>query len=259
MTAGFPLLAVLAAAGFLATVTAGRQDPQSGGHLPANVQEPAGSIPGAAAELNAGFVDPALDIDQWVARFELESREIYASRSEILKHLNLAPGTRVADIGAGTGFFALMFAEAVGETGQVYAVDIGSRFLEHIVGAAAERKLQNVVPVLAGSHSCNLPRQSVDLVFICDTYHHFEQPTPTLQSIDRALARGGEIVIIDFERIPGQSRPWVIEHVRGDKAAFRRELESCGFEFVEEVAISTFSENYFLRFRRKNDGPSTPR
>lgn len=215
---------------------------------------PSGNLPADAAakpELNAEFASPDLDVDQWVKRFELESREIYGGRKEILKHLALAPGRRIADIGAGTGFFSLMFAELVGENGQVFAVDIGPRFLEHISSKAAEQGLVNLTPVLAGSQRSNLPLDSIDLAFVCDTYHHFEHPGPTLESIHRALAENGELFVIDFERIPGKSRDWVLDHVRADKATFRAEIEACGFEFVEEIAISNFAENYLLKFRKK--------
>jgi len=205
-------------------------------------------IAGAPPGINEGFVDPELDVDEWVARFELESREIYASRNEIIKHVGPSAGQRVADVGAGTGFFTQLFATAVGENGQVYAVDISTRFLEHIAKQSEQAELRNISPVLASASCCNLPPGSVDAVFICDTYHHFEQPGPTLQSIARAMVPGGKLYLIDFERIPGQSRPWLLDHVRADKQTFRKEVESAGLQFVEEIRISTFAENYFLVF-----------
>jgi hypothetical protein len=58
------------------------------------------------------------------------------------------------------------------------------------------------------------------------------------------------LVLIDFERIPGQSRPWIIDHVRAGKQEFRKEIEAAGFELVEEVPITGFQENYCLRFKR---------
>ncbi len=98
--------------------------------------------------------------------------------------------------------------------------------------------------------SVALPAASVDLAFVCDTYHHFEYPQSTLESLYAAIRPGGSLVILDFERIPGKSRPWVLEHVRAGKEVFRREIESAGFRFEREVTVEGLKENYVIRFRR---------
>ena len=201
--------------------------------------------------INDVFLDPKLDVQEFVARFEGESREIFASRNEILRAMNVRPGMIVADVGAGTGFFSQLFRQAVGDRGHVFAVDISVRFLEHIRDRVAEAGLDNVTPVLCASDNVNLPAHSIDLAFICDTYHHFEYPADTMRSIHRALRDGGRVALIDFERIPGRSRDWVVNHVRAGKETFRNEILSAGFELEREVAISGFSENYFLLFRKK--------
>jgi predicted methyltransferase len=88
----------------------------------------------------------------------------------------------------------------------------------------------------------------VDVAFVCDTYHHFEDPKAMLASIRRALRPGGTLVVVDFERIPGTSPDWILKHVRAGKEDFRREIEASGFRFGEEVKL--MRENYFLRFTR---------
>ncbi len=98
--------------------------------------------------------------------------------------------------------------------------------------------------------SAELEPNSVDAVFICDTYHHFEYHVAMLRSIHSALRPGGQLVLIDFERIEGKSREWTMGHVRAGKELVRREVELAGFEFAEEVKIKGFEENYFLRFRK---------
>jgi ubiquinone/menaquinone biosynthesis C-methylase UbiE len=200
--------------------------------------------------INQDFINPDLDVTQWVARFELESREIFAARRDVLAACQLRPGARVADVGAGTGFYSRLFAEAVGSAGWVYAVDISPAFVAHIAKQADAERLTNLSSVLCSERSITLPPASIDLAFICDTYHHFEYPQSTLASIHRALADDGRLVVIDFERIPGQSREWVIEHVRAGKAEFRTEIEAAGFAFVDEVKIEGFHENYLLRFKK---------
>ena len=202
--------------------------------------------------INREFLNPQLDVTQWLSRFELESREIYSAREEVNAACGIRPGMRVADIGAGTGFYSRLFANAVGSEGWVYAVDIAPAFIEHIVKQAEADKITNLSALLCSDRSVRLPPASVDLAFICDTYHHFEYPASTLASIHRALRPQGQLVVIDFERIPGQSRDWVLEHVRAGKAEFRAEIEAAGFEFAGETPIQGFHENYLLKFRKKN-------
>jgi SAM-dependent methyltransferase len=200
--------------------------------------------------VNDEFKAADLDIELWLGRFEVESREVFAARHAVVAALGLTPGLRVADVGAGTGLYTLLLSEAVGAEGWVYAIDIAPRFLEHILEVAAERRATNVTGVLCPETDIALPPSSVDLAFVCDTYHHFEFPVSTLRSIHRALAPGGRLVVLDFERIEGRSRPWVLEHVRAGKDATRAEIEAGGFEFVRELAVPGLAENYVIEFRR---------
>ncbi|MFI4875223.1 MAG: methyltransferase domain-containing protein [Blastopirellula sp. JB062] len=201
--------------------------------------------------VNKNFLDESLDVDAWIARFEVESREVYHARDEVMKACGLKPGMRVADVGAGTGFYTQLFSRAVGPTGWVYAVDISPKFLQHINDSTSQLGLRNVTCVLGGERSIQLPPNCVDLIFTCDTYHHFEYPQSTLASIHRALRPEGSLVVIDFERIPGKSREWTLDHVRAGKDVFRKEIEEAGFVLAEEPKIEKFAENYFLRFRKK--------
>lgn len=201
--------------------------------------------------INERFLDPKLNVADWLGRFEIESREVFAHRADVVKACGIKPGQHVADIGAGTGFFSRLFAAAVGSKGGVSAVDISPRFLEHITVKAREDRVTSITTVLCSDRSVKLPPESVDAAFVCDTYHHFEFPSLTLTSIHRALKPGGTLIVIDFERIPGKSREFILNHVRAGKDVFRGEIESAGFELIEEVDIPGFKENYFLRFSKK--------
>jgi ubiquinone/menaquinone biosynthesis C-methylase UbiE/protein tyrosine phosphatase (PTP) superfamily phosphohydrolase (DUF442 family) len=200
--------------------------------------------------INDSFLDENLDVDQFVERFEIESREIFVAREKILAACQLKKGMVVADIGAGTGLFSRMFSVAVGDEGWVYAIDIAPRFLEHINQEATRFGLTNITSILCTDKSAHLPPGSTDVVFVCDTYHHFEYPASTLKSIYGGLKPGGILVIVDFERIPGVSREWTLNHVRAGKEVVRQEIEAAGFEWVEEKEIPGLEENYFLRFRK---------
>ncbi|MBI1312566.1 methyltransferase domain-containing protein [bacterium] len=200
--------------------------------------------------INEKFLSADLDASQWLARFEIESREVFAQRSKVVTAIGIKPGDNVADIGAGTGIYTRAFASVVGSAGKVVAVDIAQGFLKHIEERATAEGLTNIATVQCSQDSVDLPADSVDVAFVCDTYHHFEYPRSTLASIRKALKKGGTLVVIDFERIPGKSREFILGHVRAGKDVFRSEIEAAGFEFVEEVKIDGFEENYFLRFRK---------
>ena len=211
---------------------------------------PAGQEQSVKPGVNDRFLDPSLDVSEWLGRFEIESREVYAARERVLGACSVKPGLTVADIGAGTGFYSRLFSSAVGEQGWVYAVDISPKFLAHINLKSQQKKVRNLTSVLCSDRSVMLPANSIDVAFVCDTYHHFEYPQSTLASIRRALKPGGTLVVIDFERIPGESREFILGHVRAGKEVFQREIAEAGFRFVEEVEIPMFKENYFLRFRK---------
>ena len=200
--------------------------------------------------INEKFLDPNLKPEEWTEKFEVESREVYDLRNEIAAVVGLEEGMEMADIGAGTGLFTVPFSKAVGPEGKVYAVDIAKNFLTHIRARMERRKAENVETVLCSERSVELPENSIDLAFICDTYHHFEYPQATMTSLHKALRENGEIVLIDFKRIPGVSSEWVMGHVRAGQEVFESEVTEAGFEKVDEVK-DLLTENYFVRFRKK--------
>jgi ubiquinone/menaquinone biosynthesis C-methylase UbiE len=156
----------------------------------------------------------------------------------------------MADIGAGTGLFTLHFAQAVGEKGKVFAVEIAKNFLEHIKARASKASASNVQTILCTERSVELPEASIDLAFICDVYHHFEYPSASLATLHKAIKPGGELVLIDFKRIPGESSDFIMGHVRAGQEVFEAEVIAAGFEKVDEVK-DLLKENYFVKFRRK--------
>jgi predicted methyltransferase/V8-like Glu-specific endopeptidase len=200
--------------------------------------------------INKPFENP--DLQEFIKKFEGESREIAAKAKEIVAACKLKPGMAVADVGGGTGLFTRKFAVEVGDKGKVYAVDIAPTFLRHIEKTCADSKIKNVETVLCDQFSTKLPNNSVDLVFICDTYHHFEFPQRTLRSIHDALRPGGQIILIDFHRIQGKSSDFVMGHVRAGQEVFVGEITSAGFKVIDEEK-HLLKENYFIRFEKTRE------
>lgn len=201
-------------------------------------------------DVNAPFRDPKLNAEAWAKKFEIESREVYAARASIVAAVALKPGQQIADVGAGTGLFTALFAKAVGPEGQVYAVDIAPKFLQHIAQRAEEDKLANITPVLCTERSANLPPASIDVAFVCDTYHHFEHPADTLASIRRALRTGGRLVIVEFVREEGVSSDWTLHHVRAGQKLVVSEVEAAGFRQLPQPKVEGLKDNYMLVFER---------
>ena len=188
--------------------------------------------------------------ETWAKEFDNPARDVWQKPDEILDALMLPPTARVADIGSGTGYFSVRIANRVPD-GKVFAVDIAANFLKHIDKTCQEAGIKNVETVLCDQFSTKLPKNSVDLVFICDTYHHFEFPDRTLSSIHDALRPGGQIVLIDFERIEGKSSAFVLYHVRAGKEVFVAEIKAAGFKVLGEEKL--LKENYLVRFEKVVD------
>lgn len=203
--------------------------------------------------INKSFENP--DVKRCEKQWEGESREISAQRKQIVAACKLKPGMAVADIGAGTGLFTRLFAQEVGPEGKVYAVDISDEFIAHIEKTCKEQQITNVTGILCAADSAKLPPNSVDIAFICDTYHHFEYPQKTMASIYQALRPGGRVVLIDFVRIEGKSSEWVLNHVRAGQEVFTREIEGAGFKALAEQ-LQFLKENYLVVFEKIQTAPA---
>jgi ubiquinone/menaquinone biosynthesis C-methylase UbiE len=194
--------------------------------------------------INRHYQNP--DFEHWVGIFERPGREVYDQRHAIVKALALQPGMVIADVGAGTGLFTRLFAREVGESGLVYAVDISKNFVKNILRTAREQDLDNIKGIVNDQKSVHLPAASVDMVFISDTYHHFEYPITTMDSIYQALRPNGQLIIIDFHKQKGISSDWVMSHVRSNRENVIHEIESAGFRLSREFDF--LETNYFIKF-----------
>ena len=197
---------------------------------------------------NEHYLKPDMVVDEWVQRFERERREVYAHRDFIADAVGIEPGMAIADVGAGTGLFVPLFVERVGSKGHVYAVDIVPKFAAHIRDRVAEAGLTQVSVVLSAERSITLAANSVDLIFMCNVYHHLEYPHSVLASIRTALRPQGRLVMIDFERIPGTTKQWILGHVRVGSEVVIKEIEAAGFAFEDSIEIDGLEDNYMLRF-----------
>jgi ubiquinone/menaquinone biosynthesis C-methylase UbiE len=187
-------------------------------------------------------------LDTYTRILEAETREIVQRRTEIVDAIGLEKGMVVADIGAGTGLLTTGIAEWVGKRGTVFAVDIVPVFLERIRDRVRDAGLTNVIVVQGEERATGLEPASLDLAFMCDTYHHIEYPEAYLASLFESLRPGAVLVLVDMKRPEHQSSAAVLRHVRADKPTVVSEFEEAGFVLDSEVDL--LRENYYLRFRR---------
>ena len=212
------------------------------------------TITPTARELNKSF---DADLKQWTDRFEHEGRAIYDKRYEILDALSLKPGLAVADIGAGSGLISRLIAQRVGSEGTVYAVDIAKNMVDYIAKTPKEQGLTNIKAVLGDPKSPKLAPASVDRICIIDAYHHFEYPAEMLAEIKKALRPDGMLVLIDFKRVEGVSRDYILKMVRAGQGTFTDEFQNAGFELVER-RDDMFPENYLLKFQHRKAAAKPP-
>jgi ubiquinone/menaquinone biosynthesis C-methylase UbiE len=116
--------------------------------------------------------------------------------AKVVATLELKPGMKVADLGAGSGLFTRPMAKAVAP-GIVYAVDIQPDLLSIIDRSVKDAGLSNVVTI-AGDPGDPKLREPVDVMLICDTLHHIANPAAYLKTIRKYQAAGGRIAVIDY-------------------------------------------------------------
>ena len=135
-----------------------------------------------------------------IKRFLWESpgRDDWQDPEEVVAALELEPGDQVADLGSGGGYFTFPMAEAVGESGRVYAVDVEESLLAYIAKEAEKRGLPQIETVLAPEDGLGLPDASVDLIFLSNVFHHLPDPTDYFRRARPILRSGGRIAVIDF-------------------------------------------------------------
>jgi ubiquinone/menaquinone biosynthesis C-methylase UbiE len=138
------------------------------------------------------------DAEAWAERFEGAQRDAWQLPDQVVAALELQPGMTVADIGSGTGYFARRFARAVGADGTVFAADVEPEMGEYVRKRADEEGQANLIPILASYDDPRLPGGTVDLVFVCNTWHHIQDRIEYAERLGADLAPGGRVAIVDF-------------------------------------------------------------
>jgi ubiquinone/menaquinone biosynthesis C-methylase UbiE len=143
---------------------------------------------------------------QGAAWLEREEREREERGDLLLRELDLRLGMNVADVGAGTGYYARRMAPLIAGAGSaagasggtVFAVDVQPEMIQMLTDLAKKAKLSNIKPVLASVDNVKLADASIDLAIMVDVYHELEFPFEVMESIVRALKPGGRVAYVEY-------------------------------------------------------------
>jgi ubiquinone/menaquinone biosynthesis C-methylase UbiE len=190
---------------------------------------------------------PFKSIDEYIQRLERPERAEWQKPEKVVDYLALKNGHTVADIGAGSGYFTVIFSKRVGEDGKVYAVDIEKGMIDYIEKRAKNEEIHNIKGIISESNNPLLSKSSVDLIFICDTYHHIEKRDNYLNILKEVLKKDGRLTIIDFHAVKTPVGPPM--EIRISREKMLKEVLAAGFKLEAEYYFLPYQ--YFLIFARE--------
>jgi ubiquinone/menaquinone biosynthesis C-methylase UbiE len=190
-----------------------------------------------AAAQTAHQHHPPASAEDYARVLEDPARDEWQKPHAVIEALALRPDEAVADIGAGSGYFARRFAR---HAGKVYAVDID----EGLLAMVRKDAPANLVTILAAPDDPKLPEKSVDTIFFCDVLHHIENRAAYLPKLLKALRPGGRVVDIDFYKKPLPLGP--PEAMKLSEEQVIVEFQAAGFRLAKKLELLPYQ--YFLVF-----------
>jgi predicted methyltransferase len=180
--------------------------------------------------------------EHWAKVFDDPKRDAWQKPHEVIQALKLKPDAVVADIGAGTGYFAVRFAHMVPK-GKVYAVDAEPDMVKYLADRAKRSGLGNLDAVQAQPGDPKLPGQ-VDLAILVDVYHHIDNREDYFRRLGGSLKPGGRLAIIDF-RLDSPVGPPRAARIAAEQV--KAEMKRAGYALSEEHGF--LPNQYFLLFQ----------
>jgi len=163
---------------------------------------------------------------------ESEKRSAWQKPEKVINALDLSPTAVIADIGAGGGYFTKRFADHLGPSARIYAVDVQDIMIERLQERVTTEKLENVEVIKAPFDDPTLPDDTCDLVFFSSVYKEIQDRPAYMQKVRKALKPEGRVAILEYrvhELAPGPPR-----NMRLSPKQITEEMEAAGFHLVEE-------------------------
>ncbi len=183
------------------------------------------------------------DIQMWINAFEDPDRHVWQKPEEVIRKMNVRLNDVIADIGAGTGYFTRRFAFAA-LTGKAVGLDIEPSMVRYMKEDAKKLGLNNYEARVVKTDDSELENNTVDIVFLCDTYHHIDNRITYFSKVKKSLKKGGRLVIIDFykKKLPYGPPP---DHKLAKEIVIS-ELEEAGYKLLSSHDFLPYQ--YFLEF-----------
>ncbi|OYT26102.1 MAG: methyltransferase type 11 [Candidatus Altiarchaeales archaeon ex4484_96] len=179
-------------------------------------------------------------------RFNKKAASPDSKPDEIIKHLDITPGMKIVDLGSGGGYYSFRFAELVGESGRVYAVDTDKVNLDFIRDAAKEKNQLNINTVYSDGINVNLPDKEIDLIYSRNAYHHLTDRSVYFNKLRSSLKARGRIALIDYDGRGSRFSFHMLFNHYTIKQTATDELSKAGYKLIEDYMI--FSNQFFLVF-----------
>jgi ubiquinone/menaquinone biosynthesis C-methylase UbiE len=183
------------------------------------------------------------DIQKWINAFEDPDRHLWQKPEEVIKKMNIRLNDVIADIGAGTGYFTRRFAFAA-LTGKAVGLDIEPSMVRYMKEDAKKLGLKNYEARVVKKDDSELGNNTVDIVFLCDTYHHIDNRIEYFSKVKGSLKKRGRLVIVDFykKELPYGPPP---DHKLAKEIVIT-ELEEAGYKLLRSHDFLPYQ--YFLEF-----------
>ncbi|MEM6295526.1 MAG: class I SAM-dependent methyltransferase [Myxococcota bacterium] len=185
------------------------------------------------------------DAEAWAAKFDDPARDAWQKPEAVVAFIAPAPDAVVADLGAGTGYFAMRLADAVPE-GRVLANDIEPDMVRYLGERAQKEGRTNVTPVQGSADAPALP-QPADVVFLCNVYHHIGDRAGYFTAVREQLAAGGRLVIVDFRKDADADAPGPPPAMRVAHDTLIAELTAAGWTHARSDR-ETLPHQYIAEF-----------
>lgn len=200
------------------------------------------AAPPAAAQSPGSHQHSFGDAERWAPVFDDPKRDAWQKPHQVIQALALKPDAVVADIGSGTGYFAVRLANMV-PNGRVYGVDIEPEMVKYLAERAKREKLDNLVAIAGTPGDPRLPEKA-DVILLVDAYHHIDQRDRYFSNLRASLKPGGRLAIIDF-RVDSSEGPPRSVRIAPDRVV--AELKAAGYSLTQEHGF--LPNQYFLVFR----------
>ena len=195
------------------------------------------------------------DVEKWAPIFDAPDRDAWQKPEELVTALEIAPGSTVVDVGAGTGYFNAYLSLAVGPGGKVIALDAEPAMVQHVAARIEAEGLANVEARETPVDKVNLALSEADFALMVNTYHHVKDRVAYFGLLRDAVVLGGRLAVVDY--LPGDTPHGPAAPVRVDPETVKTELAQAGWTFSKSLDL--LPEQYVLIFeapKKANENPN---